>query len=71
MASVSVSEKDFQALHSAANQALEAGDQDLALQLDKLARKVNASLTYQRAPNIPGMPKPKKPSWDDMPSTLI
>lgn len=70
MANISVSEKDFELLFNAANDANDRGDKSQAKGLDKLARKINAALskTCIEPPLRTGRPHHLK--WQDMPSTL-
>lgn len=72
MASISISEKDFEALANAANLAYEQGKLELAEKLDIIARKANASLT-----NAPitesrknGFGRIDRLNWKEVPSTI-
>jgi len=49
MSSVNISEKEFQAVAIAANDALDKGDKATAYVLDDLARKMNAALSKRTA----------------------
>jgi hypothetical protein len=49
LASVNISEKEFVAVASAANAALDEGDKSTAYILDDLARKMNAALSKNTA----------------------
>lgn len=74
MATINVSEADFIAIASAAQDAQDAGDNDAATALDKIARKINAALAgadpVRRAlANASGM-KLQPVRWQDMPSVL-
>jgi len=70
MPNISVSEKDFEILFNAANDAKDKGDMQQAKALDKLARKINAALskTCIEPPLRTGRPHHLK--WQDMPSTI-
>lgn len=71
MASINVTEKDFEAVATAAMDAEESGDMDHAKALDKVARKINAALSAQTAARANPFPTYRtKTSWRDMPSTL-
>lgn len=76
MASINVTEDDFFALASAANQAHRARRFEDAKNLDRLARKANAALAHAN-PVIAGPRKsgvhsgaPPKLRWQDVPSTI-
>lgn len=73
MANINIGENDFSVLFEAANLALDSGRKELAIALDKLARKANAALTAvtvrRELPHWPGQVVPKI-SWRDTPSTL-
>jgi len=49
MASINVSEKEFHAVASAANDALDKNEVEAAYTLDDLARKINAALSKNTA----------------------
>lgn len=74
MANINVSENDFFLAAGAANRAKDAGDRESAQGLDKLARKINASLSAQsglRATRGLGRLFKTKPfTWRDVPTTL-
>ena len=74
MASINISEDDFNVLAAAANDANARGDQEQADALDKIARKVNAALSKNQwatsVVRLVGV-APKPLSWRDMPSTLV
>lgn len=73
MANINVSEKDFEALATAANDAKLHGDLEQAEALDKLARKVNAALSNAKhigLRNLGGI-RGKNMTWQEAPSTLI
>lgn len=72
MASINISEDDFMAVAMAAHAAKDAGDMDQAVALDKIARKINASLSAAgtKAYAWIGGGKRKPLGWQDMPSTL-
>lgn len=64
---VNVSEADFEACFNGAHAARDDGDADTAEALDKLARKINASLSHHRL----GPTKlSRKLGWEDMPSVF-
>lgn len=70
MASINISEADFAVVAHAAMAAKERGDMESALTLDKIARKINASLTNlacARNRRLTG----KSMTWEEAPSTLI
>ncbi len=72
MASVNVSESEFDVLASAAYDAHLRGDKVAAAALDKMARKANAALTndkYRSARWLGGAAS-KSLTWEDVPSTL-
>lgn len=72
MTSISVTEKDFEVLASAAVDAFERGDEQAAKAIDKVARKINAALSNQAARKAAG-PWARGSSnltWKDVPSTL-
>ena len=73
MANISISAADFSALFEAANLAQESRRKELAVALDKLARKANAALstakTNRELPRWPGQ-RAHKIRWQDVPSTL-
>lgn len=74
MAAINVSEDDFGTVAWAAQQAKDRGDMKSAQALDKIARKINASLANETARKMPGagwMGKPRPITWDQCPSTLI
>lgn len=74
MANVRVSQEDFENVAIAANNADRKGDQELALALDKLARKINAALTrrenlkWTKMGPVSGQ---KQIGWEDVPSILV
>lgn len=73
MASINVSEKDFEAVRSAALDAHFSGNAKAAASLDKLARKINAALsrdhgTAKACRLMRGAGEPFK--WQDAPSVL-
>ena len=73
MASINVSEDDFEAVAMAANDAKFNGDMEAARALDKIARKINAALTVaapmlKRTTHLAG--KRASVRWQDMPSTI-
>ena len=70
MASVDLTEEDFQVLASAARRARDEGQID-AIALDIMARKANAALAHRRN-RFPWSPTGRTPSihWSDVPSTL-
>jgi hypothetical protein len=74
MASINISERDFEVLACAAMDAQDRGDRDTAKALDKLARKMNAALTAARygvrLSRAMGMPAATV-RWQDMPSVLV
>ena len=74
MASINISEQDFQTLADATYEAEERGDIEAAKRLDKLARKANAALTnahlsgeVRRMADPTGKAQMK---WTDVPSLL-
>ena len=74
MASVNVSQADFEAVAGAANDADRRGDREQALALDKLARKINAALSSREARKACGdWPNAQRSpfTWQDVPSTLL
>jgi hypothetical protein len=72
MASINVSEDDFQAVAIAAMTAKDEGDMEQAVKLDKIARKINAALTgaLSRPYAWIAGERHKPVRWEDMPSTL-
>lgn len=73
MASINVSEEDFGAVASAARAAMKRGDHRGAQALDKIARKINASLSGASVTGLralAGSPRGHGSKWQDMPSTL-
>ena len=74
MATINVSEQDFETIASAANAAYLNDDEEEAQKLDKIARKINAALASSnsmlRAGRSMGFGKSKSLSWEDVPSTL-
>ena len=70
MASITISEADFAALFIAANRANENGDTEQAKILDKIARKMDAALSRDKAVRLMGV-EPMSLTWKDVPSTLI
>ena len=75
MASINVSEADFESIVSAALDAESSGDADLARKLDKLARRVNCALSKQSPFAIAARHSSSstriKMTWRDMPSVLF
>jgi hypothetical protein len=73
MANISgVNEKDFEVLAWAANEAKKRGDLETANILDKMARKVNVSLTHEKYKKMETWcSNPKRLTWKQVPSTLI
>lgn len=73
MANIAVGESDFSTLFEAANLAKDTGRIALAKQLDKLARKTNAALSFAKTnreiPSLPGRARHKQ-RWQDVPSTI-
>lgn len=69
MASINISEKDFQSVASAAFEAQRSGDRDLAAKLDKIARKINAALAKAKYPSMLG--RSHNFTWRRVPSTLV
>lgn len=69
MAIINISEQDFETVASAAFDAQRAGQRDLAVKLDKIARKINAALSNAKYPSIMG--RKHDFGWKDVPSTLI
>jgi hypothetical protein len=71
---INVGEQDFDDVADAANDALHAGDKEKAHRLDKLARKINASLSTQRTRKRLGnpmrMPDEKPLRWQDVDTVL-
>lgn len=70
MASISITEDDFTVLAAAAHEALQRGDVEDAMKLDKIARKMNASLGNASMAGVPKRPGVKGLTWQDVPSTL-
>jgi hypothetical protein len=70
MASISITEQEFGIVAHAARQAERRGDMHDARALDKIARKMNATLTYNTIKRTSPFVMAVKPSWRDMPSTL-
>jgi hypothetical protein len=68
MASVNISEEEFMAVAGAAYDALMKNDLKTADTLDKLARKMNASLSNSNL--RPFGQKCKPITWQDVPSVL-
>lgn len=72
MASINVSEDDFVIIASAALMAKDRGDMNVAAALDKIARKINASLTganpLRKSIAFTGLRSVVR--WQDMPSVL-
>lgn len=72
MATVTMTERDFDHLVSAANFAKERGDMEEANALDKIARKLNAALTIEKYRGVRwASGSATKMTWQDVPSTLI
>lgn len=73
MASINISEADFETLANAADEANQKGDMAAAISLDKLARKVNAALANagMNPYVLAGARKPKPITWQEVPSTLM
>lgn len=73
MANVNVSEADFAAVGAGAWAAKRAGDEEAAAALDKLARKINAALTYNN-PTLTAIGRGgfqrQAVRWQDMPSVF-
>lgn len=73
MTSINISESDFCAVAEAAIEAKERGDNDQSEKLDKIARKMNASLTngsaFARSGQMMGF-RQKGLTWRDVPSVL-
>lgn len=68
MASINVSEDDFMTIACA---AMESGNRANAQALDKIARKINAALTNEKArKSSPFGRMCKAVTWREMPSTL-
>jgi hypothetical protein len=74
MASINVSEDDFDAVAGAAMDAKARGDMDDARRLDKIARKINAALTgatpERRSTAWVAGCQRRAMRWQDMPSTI-
>ena len=71
MASVNVSQAEFDAVAAAANDADRRENREQALALDKLARKINAALSSRAArKNFPNAQRSPF-TWQDVPSTLL
>lgn len=74
MPQINVSEADFDAVAGAAMDAEERGDIEAAKALDKLARKINATLSAATVIRAFGGttfgPRFSRSKWQDMPSTL-
>lgn len=71
MPSINISEEDFAAVASAAQEAQGRGDEAEAKVLDKVARKMNAALSSATVSSITAFGRVSgKPKWQDMPSTL-
>ena len=70
MASINISEKDFEAIAAAAWTAKAAGDEVDAAALDKIGRKMNAALSKASARRTcgPAMGGGGPVRWQDMPS---
>lgn len=73
MASINISEADFETLATAADDANQKGDMVAAVALDKLARKVNAALANasMNGYTLAGARKPKAITWQEVPTTLM
>jgi hypothetical protein len=69
-ATVNVSEKEFDAVAGAVIAAYRAGRHDDVAILDKLARKINASLSHAQFNLAPGLRMASKRTWKDVPSVL-
>ena len=73
MASANVSERDFEAVATAAVYALKVGDRENMRVLDKLARKINAAISNQdlsRSAKITGGMQQTGLAWEDVPSPV-
>ena len=71
MPSINVSEADFGAVASAAMDALQKGDSAQARALDKIARRINASLSGAKMSQLaPYGLLGKHLTWRDVPSTI-
>lgn len=65
---INVGEADFEAVFMAAHAAKDSGDDDLAESLDKIARKINASLSGNAVRYPGGRHTPT--TWRDVPSVF-
>lgn len=72
MASINISEADFLQVAMAASDAKRRNDMEAARALDKIARKINASLTAAGSASYRYLAGGKREplTWRDMPSTL-
>jgi len=73
MATINVGEDDFLAVALAAASAKDEGDMDQARALDKIARKINASLSSAATKQyrwLGGSTKREPLRWQDVPSTI-
>lgn len=72
MANITISEADFEAVAGAAIAAQGRGERAAAEALDKIARKINASLSNSRGRHTAmfGM-QAAALRWQDVPSTLL
>jgi hypothetical protein len=69
VAIINISEQDFESVASAAFDAQRKGDRELAVKLDKIARKISAALSKAKYPSIMG--RKHDFGWRDVPSTLV
>jgi hypothetical protein len=70
MASINVTEIDFSLVATAAFDARDAGRDEAAHGLDKLARKINAALSNARVSRSPFGKPTKSLTWRDVPSVF-
>lgn len=73
MASINISDADFGTIFTAAHAARDVGDEDQAVALDKIARKINAALTAGTPEaKIAGFMSGRRSvvRWQDMPSVF-
>jgi ATP-dependent Lon protease len=70
MASINISEQDFDTLFNAAHLAKENGDMELAKKIDKIARKINASLSNAKFSKSPFKSSRDNLSWKEINSVF-
>lgn len=70
MPSINISESDFIVVANAALDSYYKGDEEEADALDKIARKINASLTNAETRKLAAPFRHKAITWEEIPSVL-